>query len=87
MSSPKDKAFYGAVTVSERGQIVIPAEARRDFGIKAGDKLLVFGDLQQGIAFTTVELMSRTMSGALGLFQEINQAIDSHDDAEACDEH
>lgn len=86
MGSPKDKAFYGAVTVSERGQIVIPAEARRDFGIKAGDKLLVFGDLQQGLAFTTVELMSRTMSGALGLFQEVNQAIDSRDDAEARDE-
>ena len=86
MGSPKDKAFYGTVTVSERGQIVIPAEARRDFGIKAGDKLLVFGDLQQGLAFTTVELMSRTMSGALGLFQEVNQAIDSRDDAEARDE-
>lgn len=38
-----DKLFYGAVTVGERGQIVIPAEARKDCGLAAGDKLLVFG--------------------------------------------
>jgi len=36
-----EKSFYGAVTVGERGQIVIPSEARREFGISAGDKLLV----------------------------------------------
>lgn len=50
--SPIDprKRFYGAITVSDRGQIVIPAQARRDFGIEVGDKLLVFGDLEHGIA-------------------------------------
>ncbi|MBN1953725.1 MAG: AbrB/MazE/SpoVT family DNA-binding domain-containing protein [Anaerolineae bacterium] len=32
--------FYGAVTVSDRGQIVVPAEARRDLGIEVGEKLL-----------------------------------------------
>ncbi len=35
--------FYGAVTVSARGQIVIPAQARRDLNIEAGEKLLVMG--------------------------------------------
>jgi AbrB family looped-hinge helix DNA binding protein len=33
--------FYDSVTVGERGQVVIPAKARRDMGIKAGDKLIV----------------------------------------------
>lgn len=33
--------FYGSVTVGERGQIVIPAEARLELDIKPGDKLLV----------------------------------------------
>jgi AbrB family looped-hinge helix DNA binding protein len=47
---PKGKRFYGAITVSDRGQIVIPAEARRDFKIEVGDKLLVLGDLKQGLA-------------------------------------
>jgi AbrB family looped-hinge helix DNA binding protein len=32
---------YGAVTVGERGQIVIPAEVRKSYRIKAGDKLIV----------------------------------------------
>ncbi|HNZ12189.1 MAG TPA: AbrB/MazE/SpoVT family DNA-binding domain-containing protein [Anaerolineaceae bacterium] len=47
---PEGKRFYGAITVSERGQIVIPADARRDFNIQVGDKLLVLGDLEQGLA-------------------------------------
>jgi AbrB family looped-hinge helix DNA binding protein len=36
-----DQAFYGSVTVGERGQIVIPAEARAELGIESGDKMLV----------------------------------------------
>lgn len=36
-----EEATYGMVTVGERGQIVIPAEARRDLGIEPGDKLIV----------------------------------------------
>lgn len=34
--------FLGAVTVGERGQVVIPAEIRRSFKVKSGDKLVVF---------------------------------------------
>lgn len=34
--------FMGAATVGERGQVVIPAEARERLEIKPGDKLLVF---------------------------------------------
>lgn len=34
-------AFYGSVTVGERGQIVIPADARQELGVESGDKLLV----------------------------------------------
>lgn len=39
-----DEHFYGAVTVGERGQIVVPVEARKRFGIEPGDKLLIMGD-------------------------------------------
>jgi AbrB family looped-hinge helix DNA binding protein len=62
--APEGKKFYGSVTVSERGQIVIPAEARRDFNINAGDKLLVLGDLQQGIAIATLESIQKMMSNS-----------------------
>lgn len=36
------KSFVGSVTVGERGQIVIPVEARQRLGLQAGDKLLAF---------------------------------------------
>jgi AbrB family looped-hinge helix DNA binding protein len=36
-----DECFYGSVTVGERGQIVIPSEARNEMGIQQGDKLLI----------------------------------------------
>ena len=42
MKERHGKAFYGAVTVGERGQVVIPAEARKEQGISPADKLLVF---------------------------------------------
>ncbi|MDH7571021.1 MAG: AbrB/MazE/SpoVT family DNA-binding domain-containing protein [Armatimonadota bacterium] len=40
--SPLTEHFCGTVTVGERGQVVIPAEVRKQFGIESGDKLLVF---------------------------------------------
>ncbi len=36
-----EECFYGSVTVGERGQIVIPAEARTQMSIQQGDKLLI----------------------------------------------
>lgn len=39
-----DDHFFGAVTVGERGQVVIPAEARKRFDISPGDKLLIMSD-------------------------------------------
>jgi len=38
-----DDHFYGTATVGERGQIVIPAEARKRHDIETGDKLLIMG--------------------------------------------
>ncbi len=46
---PKGKYYFGSVLVGERGQIVIPKEARDKFNINAGDKLLVLGDEDRGI--------------------------------------
>ena len=48
--APKGKHFFGAVTVGERGQIVIPKKARELFNIQPGDQLLVLGDEEKGLA-------------------------------------
>ncbi|WP_017615625.1 AbrB/MazE/SpoVT family DNA-binding domain-containing protein [Nocardiopsis salina] len=58
---PGGRGFYGAVTVSERGQISLPAQARRDLGISAGDKLLVLGDPEQGLALMRVDRLLANM--------------------------
>ena len=39
----KKHQFYGSATVGERGQIVLPANLSKAYGIKRGDKLLVIG--------------------------------------------
>ena len=47
---PKGKHIFGMVTVGDKGQIVIPAKARKLFGISPGDGLVVLGDESQGLA-------------------------------------
>ena len=47
---PKGKHIFGMVKVGEKGQIVIPAKARKLFDIKPGDNLVILGDEGQGIA-------------------------------------
>ncbi len=54
--------FCGSVTLGERGQVVIPAEARKEFGLKPGDKLLVFRHPHvRGVVLTRVEDMRALM--------------------------
>ena len=83
MKAPEGKKFYGSVTVSERGQVVIPADARKDFGIKTGDKLLVFGDLERGLGIATFSIMQRTMEGTMDLFHEIGSVVKHKEDKES----
>ena len=47
---PKGTHMFGMVKVGDKGQIVIPAKARKVFDIKPGDSLIVLGDEEQGIA-------------------------------------
>ena len=46
----KGKHMFGLVTVGDKGQIVLPAKARKIFDINPGDRLLVLGDEGQGLA-------------------------------------
>lgn len=51
--------MYGAVTVGERGQIVIPAQARKLYHIKPGDKLVVFAKSGAPIGLVPAEHFSQ----------------------------
>lgn len=50
MKNKKNQKFIWSAKVNERGQIVIPKQAREVFGINPGDNLLIFGDLEKGMA-------------------------------------
>ena len=57
----KGKYAFGVVTVGEKGQIVIPAQCRKIFGIKPGDSLLVLGDVDRGIALVNQHFLTDLM--------------------------
>lgn len=59
MEIPKGHYIFGTVKVGERGQIVIPKEAREVFGIQAGDPLIVLGDEKWGIAVTKADVLQK----------------------------
>ena len=52
---PRGKHMFGMVKVGDKGQIVIPAKARKLFQINPGDNLIVLGDEMQGIAMLKEE--------------------------------
>ena len=48
---------FGTAKVGDRGQIVIPKEAREFFGIEPGDTLLILGKSQTGLIVTKPETL------------------------------
>lgn len=65
MNFPKGKGAWMA-KVGEKGQIVIPKEAREMFGIKPGDTLMLLGDLKRGLAIMSGEKMAELAGLILG---------------------
>ncbi len=51
------KRVFGTAKVGDRGQIVIPKEARELFNIKPGDTLLIIGEENKGLIVSRPELL------------------------------
>ena len=64
MVAENGKYLFGVVKVGERGQVVIPKEARELYEIKAGDSLMVLGD-QRGIAMLKTEVFQSIIDQAM----------------------
>ena len=64
MEAVNGKFIFGVVKVGDRGQIVIPKEAREQYGIKSGDSLMVLGD-QRGIAMLKTEVFQSIIDQAM----------------------
>lgn len=54
---PGGRGFFGTVTVGTRGQISIPAQARKSLGLEPGDQLVVLTDPAQGLALIPLSLL------------------------------
>lgn len=65
MKQPRGKYAWTA-TVGEKGQIVIPKQAREIFQITSGDTLLLLGDEKQGIAILPKEKMAEVYANIFG---------------------
>ena len=54
---PDGRGFFGTVTVGRRGQVALPAQARRQLGLEPGDQLVVLTDPAQGLALIPLRLL------------------------------
>ena len=82
--------FYGTVTVGERGQVVIPAKARAEQDITAGEKLLVFVH-PPGHGITLVKMSGmaefvETLKAALAMAEQQMSEDQSSDDTQQGDD-
>ena len=68
--APKGKHLFGIVTVGDKGQIVIPAKARKLFNISPGDNLVVLGDENQGMAILKEEYFLKIANAIKNFNQE-----------------
>ena len=54
---PDGRGFFGTVTVGRRGQVALPAQARKQLGLEPGDQLVVLTDPAQGLALIPLRLL------------------------------
>lgn len=66
--------FYGSTTVGERGQVVIPAEARRDMNITPSTKLLVMsGPHKNVLILAKAEYLTAFMSNITEMLNQVKE--------------
>ena len=58
LGKTNSRRVFGTAKVGERGQIVIPKEARELFNIRPGDTLLLLGEEDAGLIVSRPEVLS-----------------------------
>ena len=72
LGKSKQQCVFGTAKVGDRGQIVIPKEAREFFGIEPGDTLLILGKHETGLIVTKPETLNN-------LATQIFQTVENED--------
>ena len=66
VESSKGKYLFGICKVGEKGQIVIPKEARKVFDINPGDSVVILGDIKKGIAVVKADVFTSVTDEIIG---------------------
>ena len=72
LGKSKQQRVFGTAKVGDRGQIVIPKEAREFFGIEPGDTLLILGKPETGLIVTKPDTLTN-------LANQIFQTVERED--------
>ena len=72
LGKSNSRRVFGTAKVGDRGQIVIPKEAREYFGIEPGDTLLILGKHETGLIVTKPETLDN-------LANRIFQSVENED--------
>ena len=76
LGKSKQQRVFGTAKVGDRGQIVIPKEAREFFGIEPGDTLLILGKHETGLIVTKPETLNNL---ANQIFNSIENEESKHE--------
>ncbi len=61
----RNDKLYGSTVVGTRGQVVVPAQARKDLGIRPGDRLIVIGKAGKALGFVKAEQLAEILGSVL----------------------
>lgn len=70
LGKPKSHRIFGTARVGDRGQIVIPKEARQHFGIQPGDTLLILGSDESGLIVSKPDALEQVAQQIMQNFTE-----------------
>lgn len=70
--APVGKHLWGTIAIGSKGQIVIPKAARETFGLSEGDRLVVLGDDDEGIALVKADIFEQRIQEALNLSRQMS---------------
>ena len=76
--------FYGATTIGERGQMVIPADARKDLNLVPSTKVMVFGGpIGEGLLIVKADSVAEMLVRANKMLSGVEEVLKSDMDDSA----